>query len=235
MAQIETPQLANLIVTFSTTRATTIAQVPHLFQFVGCTKHLMLANFRHARIHFNAFGTHIILDHSQAEGHPRHLDLNIDGWSNWQVSAITQFFSESPAIISDVRHLSMSKFTEEQSWPLDGSMGVTEWFGLLRPFTAVETLHICNEMAELVVPVFEDFNQDMVVKMLPALQLLNLEGQLFSTPAVKKFIAVRQRSGRPVTVVNHKKKRSCAKCFYYSQLAENEGSKLLGQSDPSSS
>ncbi len=102
----------------------------------------MLANFRHARIHFNAFGTHIILDHSQAEGHPRHLDLNIDGWSNWQVSAITQFFSESPAIISDVRHLSISKFPEEKSWPLDGSMGVTEWFELLYPFTAVETLHI---------------------------------------------------------------------------------------------
>ncbi len=72
-------------------------------------------------------------------------------------------------------------------------------------------------MAELVAPVLEDFNQDMAAEMLPALQLLNLE--LTPTLAVKKFIAGRQRSGRPVRAVTVVDKTV--------HLDENEGSNLL--------
>ena len=41
---------------------------------------------------------------------------------------------------------------------------------------------------------------DMVTEVLPALQMLNLAGQPLTSGALEKFIAVRQLSGRPVTV-----------------------------------
>jgi hypothetical protein len=48
----------------------------------------------------------------------------------------------------------------------------------------------------MVVTAFEDSTEDMVTKVLPVLQLLNLEGHPLTPGALQKFIAVRRLSGR---------------------------------------
>jgi len=66
---------------------------------------------------------------------------------------------------------------------------------------------VSDQLAKLVVPELEDSTEDLVADsdVLPALQTLHLEVPPSTSPAIKKFVAVRQLSSRTVTVVNTRK------------------------------
>jgi len=217
VAQTETPQLAYMKITFFPfERVTQVPQVPQLFQFIGRAEYLKLAEFRRARIHFSDRGAHITLDCLRAKRHPCYLNLGVDCSPDWQVSTMTQLLTqlESSPITSNVRHLSVAAFHER---PLRGNMDPAEWLVFLRPFTEVETLHwqTCDRLTGLLVTVLGDSTEDMVAEALPALKLLNLEEQPLTSEALKKFITVRQLSGRPVTVDNTRENLPCYTCRYH--------------------
>ena len=78
-----------------------------------------------------------------------------------------------------------------------------EWQPLLRQFSTIKTLHVCKELAKPVARALDDPMEDMVAEVLPSLDLIRLQGQPGSS--IKKFIAARQLSGRPVTVIKRKR------------------------------
>lgn len=80
--------------------------------------------------------------------------------------------------------------------PLAG-LDDSEWLELLRPFTAVQALHVSEILGGRLAFALEKVTTEMVV--FPALDLLCLEGQ--PSFAVGIFVPVRRLSGRPVTIL----------------------------------
>ncbi len=74
----------------------------------------------------------------------------------------------------------------------------TKWLELLRPFTAVQALPVSEMFAGHLVLALENVTTETIV--LLALDLFCLEGQPSS--AVGNFVALRQLSGRPITIVD---------------------------------
>ncbi|KAI9451450.1 hypothetical protein BJY52DRAFT_1352059 [Lactarius psammicola] len=70
-----------------------------------------------------------------------------------------------------------------------------EWLALLRPFTAVNTLHLRGELSGNLVNALEWVKGEVIA--LPALHVLHLEDPSIS---VERFISARQNVGRPVVI-----------------------------------
>ena len=111
-----------------------------------------------------------------------------------QVSCIAQMFSQPSAILSRVVHLKLTR-----DWTIVDRH--TDCLPLLRPFAAVQTLHVSRCLAVFVALALEHVTQDsvMVVEVLPVLDLICLDGQPVS--CVEKFLAARQLAGHPITIV----------------------------------
>jgi len=86
----------------------------------------------------------------------------------------------------------------------------TQWLEALRPFTSVKDLHLSEKLgsSRLVALVLSDLVGESVTEVLPALQNLSLKWPRRSgsmQEAIDQFVAARQLSGRPLTVVVHQK------------------------------
>ena len=89
---------------------------------------------------------------------------------------------------------------EEQPGVPD-SIDHIDWIGLFRPFTGVEELVIRGaDLSESIVHALEKVSEDMVAKVLPALRSLVFARER-PTVSVNQFVSVRQKAGRPVTVL----------------------------------
>ena len=119
---------------------------------------------------------------------------------DWQVSHITQALSQTSAVLSNMVHLIIkSDFDLIGSIPED--MDDIEWLQLLNLFSSIETLFVGEKFARHVSRALEGIADGMMAtEMLPALDILCLEGQ--SVSSVDKFIAARRNSGRPVAIIN---------------------------------
>ena len=116
------------------------------------------------------------------------------------VSYIAQSFRQFSATLSNVVHLKLEV----------GPMGndyleITddlEWLHLLCQFSSVQFLYVSQDLTRRIAFALEDINVEMAAEVLPSLDLVYLEGQLASS--VEKFVAARQISDRPVTVIDAK-------------------------------
>ncbi len=169
-------------------------RVPQLSQFIGRTENLELAQSRHAQVRFHINDVHIELDCEEKERPRSRLTLRIScKWLDWQVSHLTQILGQSPALVSNVGHLSIVKDDLQPGWQDD--MDDTDWLELLRPFTAVNTLHGSKQLAGHFALALDGVSGEMVTEVLPALGFLSLEDQ--QVRSVERFIAVRRFSGHP--------------------------------------
>ncbi|KAH9170297.1 hypothetical protein EDB89DRAFT_1325214 [Lactarius sanguifluus] len=119
--------------------------------------------------------------------------------SNWLVRLIGGLFTESPALISTVRHLSIDTLTNNQG------RDNAEWLDLLRQFLSVATPHFGGLSRIFVVPALGDLTEEIAAEVLPDLRLMNIEGcsprYCQQLEFIAQFIARRRRSGRPVAIV----------------------------------
>ena len=198
VARIDGPQLnqiliyyLNQIVDFQVTQYSrfinrsvcpepTLSKYAHIIFSREC---INFATHRHA--------SHLYGDYDKEPAVTRVLCQGID----WQVSHMAQVISHFFATLSNVVHLCI--------W-FDGegeleSMEDVEWLHLLRHFSTVQTLYVSVQLAGHVALAMEDITADMVAEVLPSLALVRLEGRPASS--LQKFVAVRQLSGRPVSVV----------------------------------
>jgi hypothetical protein len=112
----------------------------------------------------------------------------------WQVTHMAQVLSQVSATLSNVVHLELYK------GPHHGCMDTVEWQRLLRQFSAVQTLKVGWGIAECMARTLEDLTEERVVGLFPFLELICLQSE--SALSIEKFVALRELSGHPVTVVD---------------------------------
>ena len=136
------------------------------------------------------------------ETYPRlesHPDWHLIGASTYRlvihknIQSIAEMFSQPSKMLSHVIHLKLSCDPDEVYHLRD------ELQFLLCKFTTVRTLRISKEFARQVALELEDIAGEMVAQVLPVLDFIYLDDQPMS--CVEKFLAARQSSGHPVTIV----------------------------------
>jgi len=177
-------------------------QVVQFSKFIDRTVGSEIALFKHARFSFChssvAFTMYPHADHSPWDRRPSTTIISCEG-TDWQVSHISQVLSHLFAKLSNVAHLRLK--VEPEGRQLMGTDDV-QWMHLLQQFPAVQTLHFSQELAGHVALALEDIagDSEMVDEVFPSLDLIRVAGEPASS--IEKYIAVRQLSGRPVTVVD---------------------------------
>ena len=198
LARIDTPRLHSFIITYFNQLD---LQVPQLSQFIRRTENLELAQSQHAQVRIRISKLYIELDFKE-DGHSRsRLNLCIScKWLDWQVSHLAQILSQSPAMVSNVDHLSIDEVDLQLVSSREDDMDDADWLELLRPFTAVKMLHGSKQLAGHVALALDGISGDVVTEVLPSLESLLLEDQ--PARSIEQFIAVRQLSGHPVTFID---------------------------------
>jgi hypothetical protein len=200
LAQIDTPTLRGLNITYFNQLD---FQVPQLSQFIRRTEHLELAQSRHSqgRIRISSPYVELMLDFEEERHHRSGLTLCIlCKWPDWQVFHVAKILGQSPAMLSNVDHLSIdgSDLQLELGWK--DRINDIGWPELLRQFTAVKMLHGSKHLARYISLGLDGVRGEMITVVLPALTSLLLEDQ--PVRSVKKFLAAREISGHPVIFVN---------------------------------
>ena len=198
VVQIDSPQLdtvriycLNQLVDFQVTR---------LSKFIDRSLGLKLTPFQHAVVYFCnslvSFGVHHHANHPAQHRCPAETAINCKG-IDWQVSHMAQVLSQLSPTLSIVNHLTLH--AEPEDPPLEGTDDV-EWPHLLHQFSAVTTLHVSHKLARHVALALENITGGIFAEALPSLDCIYLEGQPASS--IEKFVAIRQLSSRPVTVID---------------------------------
>lgn len=175
--------------------------IPHLSKFICRTQNLSLARFKRARVDFGVNNVDVSLYGEREEQLETHFSVQISCQGlDWQVSHVAQILSQSGAMLSNVSDLSM----DGRDIPPGRKdfMDDTKWLDILRIFTAGETLHVTGKLAEHIARGFEGATEEMVAEVLPSLLSLCLEPQDEPFTYVERFVAIRQLSGRPVTILD---------------------------------
>ncbi|KAH8980991.1 hypothetical protein EDB86DRAFT_2977937 [Lactarius hatsudake] len=88
-------------------------------------------------------------------------------------------------------------------------MGIADWLPFFHLFAAVETLHLSGGVVAYIVSALEDpaNSKEMVTDVFPALHLIWLDemdnwGCDEPAGSIERFLAMRQLTGFPVTVVD---------------------------------
>ena len=179
-------------------------QVGQLSKFISSSLGRELTLFKHASIVFSRTEISFYI-HSQVHDtrRPFSKSCNIlcEG-IDWQVSHMAQVLSHFSATLSHVTHLKLELELQKGRQLLEGADDA-EWQLLLHRFSAVQTLHVSQNLAGYIARTLEDMPAGrMFTDALPSLDLLYLEGQPESS--VEEFVTARQLSDRPVTIVETK-------------------------------
>ena len=200
VARIDAPQLDKIYISYLNQLVD--FQVPQLAMFIDRSVGPKLSPFRNALVTFRSsqviFGTHRSSIDSSTDPHYARTNVLCHG-IDWQVSHIAQVVSHFSPTLSNVKHL---KLEDERRLQLEGTDDI-EWLHLLHQFPTVRTLHVSRRLAGLVALALEDIAFETVADVLPSLNLIYFQGQPAS--CIERFVAARQLSGCPVTVIETKK------------------------------
>ncbi|KAH9172867.1 hypothetical protein EDB89DRAFT_1905759 [Lactarius sanguifluus] len=194
LSQIDSPQLDRIWIDYLNQLVD--FQVAQFSEFIDRSFGHKLTLLRHAGVTFSrdrvSFGEPYNILHARTSVSCQGID--------WQVSHIAQVLSHVSVKLSNVVHLTLDvvgTYLEQ----VEGTDDV-EWQHLLRQFPKVQTLHVSRRLAEHVALALEDGTGEMAAEVLPSLNLIYLAGQPASS--IRKFLAARQLSDRPLTVLNTK-------------------------------
>ena len=148
----------------------------------------------HAQVNFYCnkvtFCWHSHANHPSSEPGPGTF-ISYDG-DDWQGYHVAQALGQSSSS-SNVVHLKI-KF-----WDRAEDIGYIEWQPLLHQFSIIQTLYVSRDLARYVALELEDIARGMFAGSLQSLDLICLESQPASS--IQNYVASRQLSGRPVTIV----------------------------------
>lgn len=176
-------------------------EVPQLLRFIGRSK--KLRSPRRATVSFYYNCAKIVFGPREGTVSPRHFSLRVlcEG-SDLQVSSIPLICSQSSALLSKVKRLDVKgNHCLQPGWQDDTNNA--QWLDLLRPFVAVERLHISERLAPLVLPALQGLTGEGATAVLPMLDNLSLEGLLPSASLLDEiapFRAARHLLGRPIAI-----------------------------------
>jgi hypothetical protein len=194
-ARIDAPLLDQLRIAFS---IGFISGTPQLQHFVGRAESLRPLN--HAQVTFTNF-THTI-----TLGSPARFVLDVKWNLSHQIlSSVTQICNDHFSYLSHVDKLNVHTFPEGPGAKLGGKNGIdsSQWLELLRPFSGVRSLYVCDELEPLVAAALRELTGERTMEVLPALENILLDELGPSGSAqddMKPFLAARQLCGRPIVV-----------------------------------
>jgi hypothetical protein len=194
VARIGTPCLTLLRVAFF---MDLIFDIPQLHDFIHHTEGLK--PFNQAAIWFSGRTIAIVL------GSSARFELKIIcERPDWQLSSVTQIFSQQLPLLSHVEQLKISESTwEGLVWKDDLDMDPSQWLELFRLFVATQSLIVSERLVYPVARALQDLTGQVATEVLPMLHTLFLEGLEPSGPvheATKPFVTARQLSHQPVIV-----------------------------------
>ena len=202
VARIDTPRLTRLNIAFF---MDLIFDIPRLRNFVHRTKGLTSKLFNQAVIEFSGrtirilFGSPLLV---LKRPPPFELEIKCDR-PDWQLSSMTQIFSQQLPLLSLVEQLKICQSPLGLEWKDDPDMDPSQWLELFCLFVAAQSLHVSERLASPVARALQDLTGKMVTEVLPVLQTFFLEGLQPSGPvheATESFATARQLSGQPVIV-----------------------------------
>ena len=196
VSRIDAPQLDEIHISYLNQLVN--FQVNQLARFVNRTVGPKLSQSMYAQVNFcRDRVTFDMSRHANNDRYPNHAITGIVCQGvDWQVSHLAQVLSHVSATLSTVPHLELKTYLYGRQ--LEGTDDV-EWLHLLHQFSTVRTLQVSRELAGHVALALEDLASEAVAQTLPSLDLIYLAGQPASS--IESFLAARQLSGLPVTVV----------------------------------
>jgi len=199
ISRIDSPRLKKINIRYS--HRPFDIQVTQLFQFIDRSEVPKLTLIRHAYVNISRH--RVVLDLYSCSG--SHPGRGLHGVSivthcrgfNEQNSYLALLLGQPSALFSRVVHLKLHRHRADEDRYND------EWLHVLRRFSAARTLHVLSgNFAGDVILTLEDLTGEMVAEVLPVLDLIYIGEQ--PTSCMEKFLAARQLSGRPVTMVKTK-------------------------------
>ena len=166
-------------------------QVSQVYKFIKRSEDPLLTGFDSVYVDVKDHYIGLRTSHSHSHYIPIFISL-LD--ENWRLSHIFQVFNQFSLLLSNVRHISInsSMRSPDRAPTFDEAQ-------FLNTFSALRTLDVFGDH-EYFAPALDYIGEEMAARLLPALELLYIEGLPVSS--VDKFCAARQLSGHPVTVVN---------------------------------
>jgi hypothetical protein len=195
VTRISAPLLNLLVITFF---HQLIFDTPQLVQFISRTP--KLKGYDEARVILSDQHATIALP-----GRDSRLKLGIScRQSDWQLSSLVQVFTSSfpQALILAVERLCILEYESSQPWWQD-DIEYDQWFELFHPFTTVKNLYLSRKFLPRIVPTLQELVGERVTEVLPNLQrifLQDLQEPELVPEAMRRFIAARQLSSRPIAI-----------------------------------
>jgi hypothetical protein len=200
VARIDSPQLDRMHVNYFNQMVD--FQVAELSKFTDRSVGPKLMLFKRAKVFFSRklayFTMYRHANHPPSDLQPLWTTISCQG-IDWQVFHIAQVLSHFSATLSTVVHLELAGLQIERQIEARG-MDEVEWLHLFHQFPTVRTIQVSENLARHAAHALENITPEAVTEVLPSLALIWLGGQ--RAPSVKKFIASRRLSGRPVTIVS---------------------------------
>ena len=176
---------------------------------------LQLSRFRFVEIFFEPRKTTFFL-RPQTNPNERVIAIQISSWGGVrsQVADMTEMLSQVSQVSSMISDVVRLDIEASSPWEMDEDFMDREimesmdgagvgWLELFHPFIAIKTLLISSQFTENVARAFEELTAETITQVLPTLELLRLEGNMFMP--VKEIVEglhnTFQASGRPLKVV----------------------------------
>jgi len=198
LTRIETPLLGELrVVPFMDL----IFHIPQLHDFICRTEGLMVP-WNQAYMKFTRPMVQIIL------GSPTRFGVEVRcERPDWQLSSMTQIFSQQLPLLSHIEHLEIREGVclEYTMWKDDSDMDSSLWLELLHLFISVHSLYVSNLLGPPIATALEEVGKGRTMEVLPALRNLFLEGLQPAGPvkkAMQLFVTLRRLSGHPIVIQN---------------------------------
>jgi hypothetical protein len=194
VARIDSPQLDRIYVTYlNQPFGVPVAQLP---EFLDRSMGPKLNLLKHAGVIFSGNIVTFTMSFTEYGYGSSNFQILCEGMDP-QVSNIARSFRQFSTTLSNIDHLQL------EVQPVGSEATSTEnveWLHLLCQFSTLQSLYVSQDLAGQVALALQNIDGEVVAEVLPSLDCIYLEGQPASS--VEKFVAARQFSGHPVTVVD---------------------------------
>ena len=199
VAQITAPLLKQLDITFFNQLTFTL---PHLSNFIVRTERLVLPK---AKVAFLKDTVFINLLPSRMRQQDGCIVLRVTCKPlDWQIDCLAQVCSALMPALSGVENLTIDSMTVWQSGEPGGLVEGTTWQELLRSFTGLKKLGVCDQLLGELSSALEVGGIGSDPSFLPSLQGLVVDVMLYTiNPTFSSFIRARQVAGLPGDIAFH--------------------------------
>ncbi|KAH9037714.1 hypothetical protein EDB84DRAFT_1129828 [Lactarius hengduanensis] len=202
LAQIDTPRVHDFRIEYLVHEEIEATQ---LSRFIDRTENLKLDQFNRAQLNFYFNYAQVEINSSRPQGeHEARLTLVWDRiWLEAQLRFVVQVLGQLAHTFSHLDHLDAHGDNVESI-----DVDIAQWLPFFHLFPVVETLHLSGGVTAHMVDALEDLanSEEMVADVFPALHLIWLDDMDSdvgdeSVGSIERFLAMRQLTGFPVTVV----------------------------------